>query len=90
MAMLGCRRVGIDEPKAPEFRKNMIAFVKIDRCATDAIESVTGAGKRFATAKNFRPETKPCPVYVVERVIFTTCRRELAAITSIFFKEPLP
>jgi formylmethanofuran dehydrogenase subunit E len=55
MAMLGCRLVGIDDPQAPEFRKKLIVFVEIDRCATDAIESVTGCkmGKRTLKFKDF-------------------------------------
>lgn len=55
MAMLGCRLVGIDDPKTPEFRKKLIVFVEIDRCATDAIESVTGCkmGKRTLKFKDF-------------------------------------
>ncbi len=45
MAMLGCREVAIDEPKGS---KALIVYVEIDRCATDAIQSVTGCklGKR--------------------------------------------
>lgn len=55
MAMLGCKLVGIDDPKAPEHRKKLITFVEIDRCATDAIESVTGCrlGKRTLKFKDF-------------------------------------
>lgn len=55
MAMLGCRLVDIDEPQAPEFRKKLITYVEIDRCATDAIESVTGCrlGKRSFKFKDF-------------------------------------
>ena len=55
MAMLGCRLVGIDDPKAPEFRKKLIVYVEIDRCATDAIESVTGCrmGKRTLKFMDF-------------------------------------
>ncbi len=55
MAMLGCRLLGIDDPKAPEFKKKMIVYVEIDRCATDAIESVTGCrmGKRTLKYKDF-------------------------------------
>ena len=45
MAMAGCRLAGIDDPRAS---KNLIVYVEIDRCATDAIQSVTGCklGKR--------------------------------------------
>lgn len=48
MAMLGCRLIGIDAPKAHPWRKKIMVYVEIDRCATDAIESVTGCrlGKR--------------------------------------------
>lgn len=47
MAMLGCQRLGIDDPKGAD-RKRIVTFVEIDRCATDAIGVVTGCrlGKR--------------------------------------------
>jgi formylmethanofuran dehydrogenase subunit E len=55
MAMLGCRLVGIEGPKSDESRKKIVVFVEIDRCATDAIESVTGCrlGKRTLKFKDF-------------------------------------
>ncbi len=45
MAMAGCREAGIDEPKGC---KKLVVYVEIDRCATDAIQAVTGCslGKR--------------------------------------------
>ena len=45
MALLGCRLVDVDNPKVS---KRLIVYVEIDRCATDAIQSVTGCklGKR--------------------------------------------
>lgn len=47
MAMLGCARLSIDEPRGKD-RKRLVTFVEIDRCATDAIGVVTGCrlGKR--------------------------------------------
>jgi len=47
MAMLGCRRLVIDDPRGAD-RKRLVTFVEIDRCATDAIAVVTGCrlGKR--------------------------------------------
>jgi formylmethanofuran dehydrogenase subunit E len=47
MALLGLRHVGIDDPKGAD-RKKLYVLVEIDRCATDAIQSVTGCslGKR--------------------------------------------
>ncbi len=47
MAMVGLREIGIVDPQGKD-RKNLYVIVEIDRCATDAIQSVTGAslGKR--------------------------------------------
>ncbi len=47
MAMEGLRLIGIREPKGAD-RKKLVVMVEIDRCATDAIQSVTGCslGKR--------------------------------------------
>ncbi len=47
MSMLGLNLIGISDPKGKD-RKKIIAYVEIDRCATDAIQSVTGCslGKR--------------------------------------------
>jgi formylmethanofuran dehydrogenase subunit E len=52
MAMLGCRRVGIEEPKVG---KRLIVFVEIDRCAADAINTVTGCrlGKRTLKYRDY-------------------------------------
>ena len=51
MAMLGCRLLGIDDPRGRVTRadrKRLVTFIEIDRCATDAIGVVTGCrlGKR--------------------------------------------
>ncbi|HWR73482.1 MAG TPA: FmdE family protein [Nitrospirota bacterium] len=47
MSMLGLREIGISDPKGVD-RKSLIVFVEMDRCATDAVQSVTGCslGKR--------------------------------------------
>jgi formylmethanofuran dehydrogenase subunit E len=47
MSMLGLQSIGINDPKGCD-RKNLIVFVEMDRCATDAVQSVTGCslGKR--------------------------------------------
>jgi formylmethanofuran dehydrogenase subunit E len=62
MAMLGCRRLGIDEPRGRD-RKRLVTFVEIDRCATDAIGVVTGCrlGKR---ALKFRDWGKMAATFV--------------------------
>jgi len=62
MAMLGCRRLGIDDPKGAD-RKRLVTFVEIDRCATDAIGVVTGCrlGKR---ALKFRDWGKMAATFI--------------------------
>lgn len=47
MAILGLDQIGIADPKGAD-RKNLIVFVEMDRCASDAILAVTGChpGKR--------------------------------------------
>lgn len=46
MALAGCREVGIERPRSAG--KRLVVFVEIDRCATDAIQALTGVslGKR--------------------------------------------
>lgn len=47
MSLFGLREIGINDPKGRD-RKKLMVFVETDRCATDAIQSVTGCslGKR--------------------------------------------
>src|SRR4051812_2846209 len=47
MALQGCRLIGVNDPKGAD-RKNLIVWVEIDRCMTDAVSAVTGVrlGKR--------------------------------------------
>jgi len=54
MSMLGLELIGIDDPKGKD-RKKLYVLVEIDRCATDAIQSVTGCslGKRSMRWKDF-------------------------------------
>ncbi|MBA4373923.1 MAG: formylmethanofuran dehydrogenase [Thermodesulfovibrio sp.] len=50
MSMLGLRQIGIADPKGKD-RKNIIVFVEMDRCATDAVQSVTGCSLGHRTMK---------------------------------------
>lgn len=54
MSMLGLQLLGIEDPKGTD-RKKLYVIVEIDRCATDAIQSVTGCrlGKRSMHFKDF-------------------------------------
>lgn len=50
MSMLGLREIGISDPKGKD-RKSIIIFVETDRCATDALQSVTGCSLGHRTMK---------------------------------------
>ncbi len=50
MSMLGLREIGVLDPKGKD-RKNIIVFVEMDRCATDAVQSVTGCSLGHRTMK---------------------------------------
>jgi formylmethanofuran dehydrogenase subunit E len=54
MSILGLREIGVGDPKG-EDRKKLIVYVEIDRCATDAVQSVTGCrpGKRTLKLLDF-------------------------------------
>ncbi|HUO16271.1 MAG TPA: FmdE family protein [Verrucomicrobiae bacterium] len=62
LAMLGLEKLGIDDPHGKD-RKRLVAFVEIDRCATDAVAVVTGCrlGKR---ALKFRDWGKMAATFV--------------------------
>ncbi len=53
MAMYGLGLLGVADPEAE--RKRLVTFVEIDRCATDAIQVVTGCrfGKRALKFRDF-------------------------------------
>jgi len=50
MSILGLSKIGIEEPKGKD-RKSLIVFVEMDRCATDAVQSVTGCSLGHRTMK---------------------------------------
>lgn len=50
MSLLGLRRIGIRDPKGAD-RKKILVFVEMDRCATDAVQSVTGCSLGRRTMK---------------------------------------
>ena len=54
MALYGLRLLGIADPDATD-RKRLVAFVEIDRCASDAVGVVTGCrlGRRSLRVRDF-------------------------------------
>ncbi|MGH9803647.1 MAG: FmdE family protein [Candidatus Acidiferrales bacterium] len=53
LALAGLKALGIEDPEKE--RKRLVTFVEIDRCATDAVQLVTGCrlGKRALKFKDF-------------------------------------
>jgi formylmethanofuran dehydrogenase subunit E len=82
MATLGLNRLGIRDPKG-EDRKRLVVYVEIDRCATDAIEIVTGCKLSKRTLK-FRDWGKMAATFVdletgrALRIVALDNTRELA------------
>lgn len=82
MAMLGLRRLGIDDPRGAD-RKRLVTYVEIDRCATDAISVVTGCRLGKRTLK-FRDWGKMAATFVdlhsekAVRIVALEGSRELA------------
>jgi formylmethanofuran dehydrogenase subunit E len=50
MSILGLSEIGIADPKGKD-RKSIIVFVEMDRCAADAVQSVTGCSLGHRTMK---------------------------------------
>jgi formylmethanofuran dehydrogenase subunit E len=50
MSMLGLREIGISDPKGKD-RKSLMVYVEMDRCATDAVQSITGCSLGHRTMK---------------------------------------
>ncbi len=50
MSMLGLSKIGIEDPEEKD-RKSVMVFVEMDRCATDAVQSVTGCSLGHRTMK---------------------------------------
>lgn len=62
MAMRGIKEIGIEEPRGKD-RKNIMVFIEIDRCATDAVQSVTGCSLGHRTMK-FMDYGKMCATFL--------------------------
>ncbi|MBI5525360.1 MAG: TraR/DksA C4-type zinc finger protein [Deltaproteobacteria bacterium] len=52
MSILGLQEIGVSDPRGAD-RKKLIVFVEMDRCATDAVQSVTGCTLGHRTMKFF-------------------------------------
>ncbi|CCK82321.1 MULTISPECIES: FmdE family protein [Desulfobacula] len=55
MAILGCRLIGLDDPRSHTQIKKLIVYLEMDRCAGDAVAHVTGVklGRRSLKFMNY-------------------------------------
>ena len=88
MTMLGLREIGIGDPKGKD-RKSIIVFVEMDRCATDAIQSVTGCSLGHRTMK-FMDYGKMAATFLnlsTGRAVRITAREESRDKAKEYFPE---
>lgn len=88
MSMLGLREIGICDPKGKD-RKSIIVFVEMDRCATDAVQSVTGCSLGHRTMK-FMDYGKMAATFVnlkTDRAIRVLAREESKKKAKEYFPE---
>ena len=88
MSMAGLARIGISDPKGAD-RKKLYVLVEIDRCATDAIQSVTGCslGKRSLRWLDFGVMAATFVNLESNRAVRVTAREEARALSASYCPE---
>nr|WP_320010763.1 FmdE family protein [uncultured Desulfobulbus sp.] len=88
MAMAALERIGISEPKGKD-RKKLYVLVEIDRCATDAIQSVTGCslGKRSLRWIDFGIMAATFVNLETNQAVRVTAREEARALSDNYCPE---
>ncbi|MFC1523250.1 FmdE family protein [Thermodesulfobacteriota bacterium] len=88
MSMLGLRLIDINDPRGKE-RKSLYVLVEIDRCATDAIQSVTGCslGKRSLKWIDYGIMAATFVNLVSGKAVRITAREEARELSSHYFPE---
>jgi Formylmethanofuran dehydrogenase subunit E len=88
MAMAALERIGISDPKGAD-RKKLYVLVEIDRCATDAIQSVTGCslGKRSLRWLDFGIMAATFVNLESGRAIRATAREEARTLSESYCPE---
>jgi len=86
MSMLGLERIGIADPKGAD-RKKLYVLVEIDRCATDAIQSVTGCslGKRSMRWMDFGIMAATFVNLETGRAVRITAREESRELSKKYY-----
>ncbi len=88
MSMIGLREIGIDDPKGKN-RKNIIVYVEMDRCAADAVQSVTGCSLGHRTMK-FMDYGKMAATFVnlkTEKAVRVIAREDSRQKAKEYFPE---
>lgn len=88
MAMLGLEHIGIEDPKGAD-RKKLYVVVEIDRCATDAIQSVTGCslGKRSLRWVDFGVMAATFVHLESGQAVRVTAREEARSLSEAYCPE---
>jgi len=88
MSMLGLERIGIDDPRGGD-RKKLYVLVEIDRCATDAIQSVTGCslGKRSMRWMDFGIMAATFVNLETGRAVRIVAREESRELSKKYYPE---
>jgi formylmethanofuran dehydrogenase subunit E len=88
MAMAALERIGIADPKGAD-RKKLYVLVEIDRCATDAIQSVTGCslGKRSLRWVDFGVMAATFVNLETKQALRVTAREEARTLSESYCPE---
>jgi formylmethanofuran dehydrogenase subunit E len=87
MAMLGLKSLAIDDPG--KYRKRLVTFVEIDRCATDAVSLVTGCrlGKRSLKFLDFGKVAATFVDLETHRAVRVVAREETRDKAKLMFPD---
>ncbi len=88
MSMIGLKKIGISDPKGAD-RKKLYVLVEIDRCATDAIQSVTGCslGKRSLRWMDFGIMAATFVNLESGKAVRVTAREEARTLSASYCPE---
>jgi formylmethanofuran dehydrogenase subunit E len=88
MSMVGLKAIGIEDPKGDD-RKKLYVLVEIDRCATDAIQSVTGCtlGKRTLKWLDYGIMAATFVNLETREAVRITAREEARELSKCYFPQ---
>ncbi|MHB1324622.1 MAG: FmdE family protein [Thermoleophilia bacterium] len=89
LARAGLKQIGIDDPLSDRWRKNIMVYVEIDRCAADALMIVTGCrvGKRTLKIVDYGIMAATFINLKTGRAVRVTAREEARSLASKYAPE---